>query len=205
MPGAGQAPSGWRSPVRPRPACPFQSREPAAELTASMHHTTSGYFLSTSAISSTGFWMPVDVSLCVMQMVSYLPVEEGGVHHFRGSGLPQFALENIGGHAVARSRSCTICRRRHPQKKWRRVWRCRNARSLPSGPYRRKWKAEFPVPSAGCGADCWKCGAAGRRPLWIGVPSLGPLMAASTSGATSVGPGRIIWLPFVFKNWVRIL
>lgn len=28
---------------------------------------------------------------------------EGGVHHFRGSGLPQFALENIGGHAVARS------------------------------------------------------------------------------------------------------
>jgi hypothetical protein len=27
---------------------------------------------------------------------------EGGVHHFRGGGLAEFALENVGGNAVAR-------------------------------------------------------------------------------------------------------
>ncbi len=47
---------------------------PPKELTASTQNITSGYFFITSAISLTGFIIPLEVSLWVTVIRSYLPV-----------------------------------------------------------------------------------------------------------------------------------
>src|SRR5690554_1113353 len=57
------------------PSLSISSFIPPMELTPSTHHTTSGYLFSILAKSSMGLVMPVVVSLWVMVIKSYLPVD----------------------------------------------------------------------------------------------------------------------------------
>ena len=170
------------------PSLSVSIREPAAELTASMHHTTSGYFLSTSAISSTGFWMPVDVSLCVMQMASYLPVERAAstisgvvgcpsslLKISEGTPLPVAILYHLSPKAPTEKMAARLAVQERTAPSIRPVPEEVESRISCSVSRMRRRLLEMRRCRAEAALD--RC------------PIIGPLMAASTSGATSVGPG----------------
>ncbi len=158
------------------------------EDTVSTMETTSGYFLSTSPISKSGLMVPVEVSLWMRVMASYLPVARAASTISGVIGCPHSALKASASLPQARVTLCHLSEKAPLQKFAQRLpTRLRTAPSMAPKALEVERNTLSEVDMSRLSLSVTPlCRRAYSGMRW---PIIGVAMAWRISGLTSIGPG----------------
>ena len=175
-------------------------KSPPMELTVSTQRITSGYFaFKTSEIFPTGLWIPVEVSLCVMVIMSYSPVESAS-STISGVVILPSSERNI---SAGTPLETAILYQRSPNAPIEKIAaffavKHRTAPSIRPLPDEVERMIVFFVPMTFCSfSEILCCRADASLVRW---PIIGVAIFSRTSSRTSTGPGMKSFLCVLMIN-----